>query len=294
MTPACPLCGSPESRIRHAESWITIRRCSRCGFLFTEDRTGDFRQDAHGGDIASFYQWLELCRDARVPLLAARLRRLLSRLPGGGGGAGGPASVFEIGYGGGALAHAAASLGLRYTGLEPLLGQAFAAQRDLPVGATVLPLRVEEFETAERFDLVVLDNVLEHLADPAGTLRRILGLLRPGGICWVQVPNEAHLLLKHRLLSLLKKRWVTFPGHVNLFTAATLARCFREAGFGAVEVGGTSASDPVLTRLLLMRDPGPGLRLVMATLRLTRLDVLGGWAYWLDAYGRAPLASAAW
>jgi SAM-dependent methyltransferase len=278
--PVCPLCGAAGSRVRHVEEWLTIRRCPACSFLFTEDREGDFRGGAIGREIAEFYAFLESYREARVAYLGDRLRGLLARTRSGA-----EPSVFEIGYGGGALARAATALGCRYTGLEPLLGEAFHAEAAaLPPGARLLPLRFEEFETAERFDLVAMDNVLEHLADPVGTVRRALALLRPGGLLWAQVPNERNLVLKHRLLSLLKDRRITFPGHVNLFTARTLRRCFREAGAPQVEIGGTSASHPVLAHLLLTRPPGPLLAAGLGALRVSRLDLLGGWAYWLDAY----------
>lgn len=281
----CPLCGATESTVRYAESWITIRKCASCGFLFTEDRSGDFRTGTGAGDISAFYAWLEKCQEARVPLLQKRLKDLLGRA---GVAPGQPFSVFEIGYGGGAFAQAVSRAGGRYVGLEPLLGEAFHRENDIPAGATVLPQRFEDFETAERFDVIAMDNVLEHIADPVGTLKRTLTLLKPGGVCWVQVPNEANLVVKHRLLSLLKDRWITFPGHVNLFTAKTLPRAFAAAGYARTKIGYTSASDPVLTRLLLMREPGPVLKAIMATIRATRIDCLGGFAYWLDAYGTAP------
>lgn len=266
----------------HAESWITVRRCGACGFLFTEERTGDFRDDGLADEIASFYRWLDASRDERVLLLARRLETIARTYD-----LGGELSVLEIGTGAGALAAACARLGHRYTGLEPFLGERFAEDELATTpGVTIHPLRLEEFEPDERFDVAVMDNVLEHLADPVGAVRKLLGMLRPGGVLWAQVPNEANLVLKHKVLSRIKDRWITFPGHVNLFTRQTLARCLRAAGAGRVTIGSTSASDPALTRLLLMREPGLALRSVMWGLRLTRLDVLLGRAYWLDAYGQ--------
>jgi SAM-dependent methyltransferase len=49
---------------------------------------------------------------------------------------------------------------------------------------------LEGFETDERFDLIILDNVLEHLPDQRVALRRIDELLRPGGVLYLLVPNK--------------------------------------------------------------------------------------------------------
>lgn len=278
--PACPLCGAARGRTIHRESWIRIRRCAACGFLFSEERHGDFRDDELADEIAGFYDWLDRYRDERVPLLEERLRRIATRFRLGPA----PLSVLEVGTGGGALAQACSSAGHRYVGLEPLLGERFTGSQDPRV--TILPVRLEDYTTEDRFDVAVMDNVLEHLPDPVAAARQVLGLLRPGGVLWVQVPDEGNPRWRHRLLSLLKERRITFPGHVNLFTARTLRACLLRAGAGNVRIGRTSASHPVLTRLLLMEEPGVLLRGVMAVLRWSRIDVLTGWGYWIDAYAQ--------
>jgi|GEM_PF-2442917 len=278
----CPLCGCLEGKTVHAESWITVRRCAACRFLFTLERSGDFRDDRLGLEIEEFYRWLDASRGQRAPLLTERLEQIAHDF-----GLGPELSVLEVGTGAGALAQACATLGHRYTGLEPFLGERFeqTALADAP-GIAIHPIRLEDYRPRERFHVAVMDNVLEHLADPVGAVRKLLDLLHPGGVLWAQVPNEANLVLKHKLLSRLKERRITFPGHVNLFTAQSLARCLRTGGAANVEIRSTSASHPVLTRLLLMREPGPVLGAVMSFLRVTRLDIHLGRAYWLDAYGQ--------
>jgi 2-polyprenyl-3-methyl-5-hydroxy-6-metoxy-1,4-benzoquinol methylase len=53
-------------------------------------------------------------------------------------------------------------------------------------------LSEHEFELSalpRDFDVVVLSHVLEHMLDPVGALRAVLGLLRPGGHLVLAVPN---------------------------------------------------------------------------------------------------------
>jgi SAM-dependent methyltransferase len=71
-----------------------------------------------------------------------------------------------------------------------------------------------------RFDLVTSHYVLEHVADPVGALRGLASLLAPGGRLFFSVPdwsqNTGDLLV---------------ADHINHFTAASIRRLAREAGF---------------------------------------------------------------
>jgi 2-polyprenyl-3-methyl-5-hydroxy-6-metoxy-1,4-benzoquinol methylase len=48
---------------------------------------------------------------------------------------------------------------------------------------------VEHFEPAAPFDWIVMSEVLEHLRDPAGILRRCVGWLAPGGTLLLTTPH---------------------------------------------------------------------------------------------------------
>jgi 2-polyprenyl-3-methyl-5-hydroxy-6-metoxy-1,4-benzoquinol methylase len=92
---------------------------------------------------------------------------------------------------------------------------------------------------AGSFDLVVLADVLEHLADPAAGLARAAGWCRPGGAVLVSVPNVAHWQAR---LTLLRGRWPqtdsgTFDaGHLRWFTRDALAALLAGAGLREVEL----------------------------------------------------------
>ena len=48
---------------------------------------------------------------------------------------------------------------------------------------------IEEFDTSERFDLVLMLNLIEHVADPVAVGSRRGELLARGGLIWFQTPN---------------------------------------------------------------------------------------------------------
>jgi methionine biosynthesis protein MetW len=92
---------------------------------------------------------------------------------------------------------------------------------------------------ADSFDLVVLADVLEHLADPAAGLATAVGWCRPGGAVLVSVPNVAHWQAR---LTLLRGRWPqedsgTFDAsHLRWFTREALAALLAGAGLRDVEL----------------------------------------------------------
>jgi methionine biosynthesis protein MetW len=90
------------------------------------------------------------------------------------------------------------------------------------------------------YDLVVLADVLEHLADPVAALRRASGWAKPGGAILVSVPNVAHWRAR---LTLARGRWPaedsgTFDSsHLRWFTRASVATLLADAGLVDAELG---------------------------------------------------------
>jgi SAM-dependent methyltransferase len=77
-----------------------------------------------------------------------------------------------------------------------------ALERELAKIADVVIIgKIEErLSELQSYDLILLLDVLEHLVDPAGILRRITGLLKPGGHVIASLPNIAHLSVSLPLL----------------------------------------------------------------------------------------------
>jgi SAM-dependent methyltransferase len=92
-------------------------------------------------------------------------------------------------------------------------------------------VRVEDrdlrtLELDERFNSVLMVNVLEHIADDAGTLHELSGLLVPGGNVVVYVPalNGLYGARDERI------------GHYRRYSVWRLREVFREAGLEPVEL----------------------------------------------------------
>jgi SAM-dependent methyltransferase len=91
---------------------------------------------------------------------------------------------------------------------------------------------IEEFDTDERFDLVLLLNLIEHVADPVGVLEKAADLLAPAGVIWLQTPNFRALdgrIFRHR-------NWAGYhcPRHWAIFSEPGLRRVLGRAGLEEV------------------------------------------------------------
>lgn len=96
-------------------------------------------------------------------------------------------TMLDIGSGMGAYMLAAQKLGMAAVGYEPSLTHSRIA-RDV----FGLNVRNEYFRgTDERFDLILLSHVIEHIFEPAPFLKMVVRSLNPGGRLLVVTPNAA-------------------------------------------------------------------------------------------------------
>jgi 2-polyprenyl-3-methyl-5-hydroxy-6-metoxy-1,4-benzoquinol methylase len=86
----------------------------------------------------------------------------------------------------------------------------------------------------ELFDALTFWAVIEHLFEPQLFLKKAASLLKPGGLCFILVPNMNSLAV--RLLGS-KYRYI-FAEHLNYFTPQTL-RTFAEQDFTVLKVKST-------------------------------------------------------
>ena len=101
-------------------------------------------------------------------------------------------------------------------------------------GLDVTTCKFEDFETEERFDLILMLNLVEHVADPVATMRKAGGLLAPGGVLWVQTPNFRALdarIFRHR-------NWggLHCPRHWVIYSRRGLEAALGRAGLEPIEM----------------------------------------------------------
>lgn len=82
-------------------------------------------------------------------------------------------------------------------------------------------------------DLVLCSEVLEHLPDPGAAMKGFHDAMRPGALCLLSCPIDAALQpWLYRTARLLRPpKVMAFDEHIQLFTARSLTRLAKAAGF---------------------------------------------------------------
>jgi 2-polyprenyl-3-methyl-5-hydroxy-6-metoxy-1,4-benzoquinol methylase len=95
-------------------------------------------------------------------------------------------------------------------------------------GFTVYCTTLEDFTTENKYDVVVLSNVLEHSLNPSSMLQHIHRLLNPNGRVWISCPSS-----QSWLRSAFGRFWINWhvPFHVVHFSPDTLRALLRESQF---------------------------------------------------------------
>lgn len=87
--------------------------------------------------------------------------------------------------------------------------------------------------TAQRYDLVWLGNVLEHVTNPISLLESLRKLVSDSGLLVVTVPNDGTLFQEHLFESaqIPERFWIAIPDHISYFDAHSLRTAAESCGW---------------------------------------------------------------
>ena len=288
-------------------------RCDSCQTLVVDGGTAGFdpRVRDESADLYGQNYWFAHQTDhLGLPDLVARARSDLSErcafwlrtlltvmVP--------PARVLEIGCGHGGFVSLLAQAGFDAAGLELSPGVVDFARRTFGVPMLTGPIEDQHIPDAS-LDAVVMMDVMEHLPDPVGTMRRCVRLLAPGGVLLVQTPCYP----AHRSLADLTTAGHQFPmmldpgEHPFLFSQQSAAALLARVGAGHVRfvppayppydmsfvaaAGPLPSVDPADADAAIATTPAGRVVLALLDCDRRRLELLGKFRQLRDA--RAPVA----
>lgn len=152
-------------------------------------------------------------------------------------------SLFDIGCGFAQALLFFKNKGFNVSGLEPCIeGVEYAASQNLKV----FHGGIEDIENTveEKYDVVTMFNVLEHLREPERVIEFIReNMLNENGLIIIEVPNEFNdfQTIANEEYKL-NEWWVVPPNHINYFTASSLEAMVKDKSF---EIVNKQASFPL-------------------------------------------------
>lgn len=190
----CPVCSNtgvnPWSVARDYEYFsvpgeFTYYHCTACSTIFIDPVPVDLLKKIYP---SNYYSFVNKGKNVVVQLkewLDKRFfKKILRQLPGE------KLSVLDVGGGTGWMLDV-----LKKTDSRIQFTQSVDIDADARAGAEArghayFEGTIEAFETTERFDLILMLNLVEHVASPLAVLQKAGSLLKPGGVIVIKTPNN--------------------------------------------------------------------------------------------------------
>ncbi len=254
----CPLCGEagrrllPHLRYETPEGLLRLWRCGECGLVFQSPRltqeelslrlsSSYFEEGGYSGGhhARSYFDPDEIAEKRRHAF--AVLDEIHSMTDG--------RRLLEVGAAGGHFLLAARERGFSVAGVELSPYAAKEAQSRYGLDLCVGQLGDAAFPE-DSFDVLYLNDVLEHVPDPVDFLGEARRVLAPGGIFYGLIPTYIDSLptrvsllaiaLRDRLHRLrgvpVGPPFLPEPWHLWEFNSATLRRLFARCGYDLVSM----------------------------------------------------------
>jgi SAM-dependent methyltransferase len=242
----CPVCGGHRHSLfaeaRDVEYYTSdkifaYRGCGDCGSIFLESPPVDqlrviyppnyySYRAAQGSD--SFLERIKAHLDSRL------FDKLLAQIPGDS------LNVLDVGGGSGWLLTLVRKVSNRVQQTHEVDFDESARSAAESSGHVFHACRIEEFSSDQKFDLILMLNLVEHVSNPRAVLGAMRNLLSPGGLILLKTPNVD--TLDCRLFR--NYNWGGFhcPRHFVLFNRKSLIDLALRCGLKAASISYTQGA----------------------------------------------------
>ena len=199
---------------------LDLYRCKNCNFI----------QAAKASDLTKYYEKMideeyEETRKERFLQEDYIIKKFISYNKSG-------KKLLDVGCGSGILLEASKKYRFQSTGVEPskwLFKKAI--KRGLDVRCGVL----EDIPNSQKFDVITLADVIEHVTNPMEILKQIKSRLTPEGIGVIVTPNVDSLIAK-----ILRWKWWHYRvAHVGYFSKNTIKLALEKSGYQVLSIKNT-------------------------------------------------------
>lgn len=229
----CPVCGDSDLAIwataRDAEyrttgeERFTYLKCARCGSLILSPMP---TERLHIIYPANYYSFAHSQDSILFRIKLALDRRWFRSMTGALRGE--SLTALDVGGGAGWQLNILREADPRFSTTDVVDLDAAAEKEAVKNGHSYFCGRIEEYQTARRYDIILMLNLIEHVSDPICILRKVGELLSPQGVILLKTPNVESLdawIFRHH-------DWGGYhsPRHWVLFNRESLQLAIGSAG----------------------------------------------------------------
>jgi len=221
----CSLCGQHEYKLFKEIDDYRLVKCKRCGLVYLNPRPT--QQEINGKYTAEYHIERLLRQEPKTEEeIEQQINQYVGRAKGVLRECGNEGKLLDIGCSAGFSMACFKRYGWDVMGVDiSEWASKFAREK---LGLNVFTGSVEEIQFNERFDVITMYHIIEHLPDPLRTLIRVRNLLVDDGLLIVKGPNLASF---DRMWHGKKWRGYTDRTHLYYFTPKTYRTILEKAGF---------------------------------------------------------------
>lgn len=222
MEKRCIICDGRKNKKLYKLNGYSILKCSSCHFIFTYPLPTN-------AELQKLYNKFTYEEGfANEKLIRRDAKRILSNIKKIKHKKG---TLLDMGAGAGFLLDEARKQGWKTQGIEIAPIPLAHAEKKLKLKIT--RKGILDFETNNKFDTIILSQVIEHFADPRPVLIKISKLLKNDGIACISTPNITSFLAR-----VLGKdfNYLSPPNHLLYFSPTTLTKFIENSGFKLVKI----------------------------------------------------------
>lgn len=268
----CPCCFSSKNKNFGIYEDMILLKCENCGIIFQPKHSKALKNLEIINEIYSKYSknldlHIKINRE-KIEKIEKTFKRKLENL-----------DILEVGVGNGALAYLLSPRN-NYIGFEPY--SIFWKQIDnLNLSNRVYKTTFKkEIIMGKKFDVIIANDVIEHLYNPSEMLIEFKSFLKQDGFIWLEVPDESYIRIKGMiriLLSTYIKKYPTNPDHKILFTNETFLSFLKNLGFSILYYEMSSVwGDERKIEIACSNKFYPFLKIISKILRITKIDLIIG------------------
>lgn len=228
----CLLCGADDYTYLATERGnLKVVKCNKCDLIYTNPRQKE-PEKVYWGDEIAYYKEAKLIfkgeKEHHRDKNYLHEIKLIEKYKNSG-------NVLDVGSGMGFFLRLFDKKRWKTQGVEP--SPALANLGKKYFGLNINNSFLEKFQTEEKFDVITLIDVFEHITNPKEILKKIAWLLDKEGIVLIKVPNGEFSLFKQKHSSFLNSKdiWDCYE-HVVHYDQKTIRKMVESCNFQVLKI----------------------------------------------------------